>query len=432
MTTFFKQLPRAPLAVELVLFPLAISIRQDNRVTIALLAILLLLSAMWRQRSPERLNLVPTALFMVCVALVFWRGPFIFAGMYVLAAFVLVTTARAITRATAYASLLAGLSLYLVANVAGWLVGLQSASSSVRIGGYETSETLFGSRRVFFPFSLSINEPAFVASALILGVAAMISIRQKPTWYHWLGVGAGLVVITASNSRTPVLFAVPLILLLLIAPRITRVAAPYALCVAMLLPFLMQQLQPILNWVGGLIASNDYLSRGQNLEDLVGLSSRQVIWSRSIDYWDVHVTDSAHQLFGYGYFGHATSGASAGYTAGVGSFFSDRTAVSMHSPLLQTLFDAGLIGAAILLGITAYALYRYGRGAEMLPMLAVLLMLGLSATTEAILAPGFGNTPVFLLLYLFVFIPTQQSNAVDTKSEIADANVSGGHVSASR
>jgi hypothetical protein len=405
MSTFFKQLPRAPLALELVAFPLVISIRQDNRVTIALLLLLFFLSAMWHQRSPERLNLVPAALFMTCVALVFWDGPFIFAGMYVLAVLVLISTARAVTRATAYASLLAGLSLYLVSNVAGWLVGLQSASTAVRIGGYETSETLFGSRRVFFPFALSINESAFVASALIVAVAAMISIRQKPTWYHGVGVVAGFIVILASNSRTPILFAVPLIALLLVIPRVTRAATPYAVGVAMLFPFLVQQLQPIVSWIGGSIAANEYLARGQKVQDLVGLSNRQLIWTQSIDYWDVHVTDSARQLIGYGYFGHATSGASAAYTAGIGSYFAESTAVSMHSPLLQTLFDAGLVGVAILLGVTVYTVYRYGRDEEMLPMLAVVLMFGLSSTTEAILAPGFANAPAFLLLYLVVFIP---------------------------
>jgi hypothetical protein len=421
MTTFFTQLARPPLALELVAFPLVISIRQDNRVTIALLILLLFLSAMWRQRSAERLNLVPVALFMVCVALVFWRGPFIFVGMYVLAALVLINTARAVSRATAYTSLIAGLSVYLLGNVAGWLFGLQSASTAVRIGGYETSETLFGSRRVFFPFALSINEPAAVASALIVAVAAMISIRQKPAWYHWAGICAGIVVILASNSRTPLLFAVPVVALLLIAPRVTRIVAPYALGGALLLPFLLQQLQPILNWVGGIVASNDYLSRGQDVQDLVGLSSRQTIWTRSIDYWDVHVTDSVHQLIGYGYFGHAASGASDAYTAGTGGFFTDSSAVSMHSPLLQTLFDAGLAGAAILFGVTVYTAYRYARDLQTLPMLAVLLMLGLSATTEAILAPGFGNTPVFLLLYLIVFIPERARTPI---ASISDDSVS--------
>jgi hypothetical protein len=419
MTNFFQELPRTPMALELVAFPLAVSIRQDNRVTIALLLLLLFLSAMWHQRSAERLNLIPTALFMVCVVLVFWQGPFTIAGMYVLAALILINTARAVSRATAYASLLAGLSLYLVSNVAGWLLGLQSASTTVRIGGYETSETLFGARRVFFPFALSINEPAFVASALIVAVVAMISIRQKPGWHLWAGVAAGIVVILASNSRTPILFAVPLAVLLLVAPRLTRIAAPYAIGLAMLMPFLLQQLQPILNWVGGLVASNEYLARGQDVQDLVGLSSRQVIWTSSIDFWSTHVTDTMHQLIGYGYFGHATSGASASYSAGVGSYFTESTAVSMHSPLLQTLFDAGLAGAAILLGITVYAVYRYGRHAETLPMLAVVVMLGLSSTTEAILAPGFGNTPVFLLLYLLVFIPKRAVTPLDSISKSA-------------
>lgn len=408
---------RTHLAIELVALPLVVSIRQDNKYTIILLLGVLGIGVMRtvgrdasQPRCIDNINLTPTVLLMGCVFIVFWRGNFIVAAIYVLAFLILVNAARVVSRPTAYASLLAGLSLYIVSNTVGWLIGLQSASSAVRLGGYETSGGFFNTR-VFFPFTISINEPAFISAALIAAVAAMISLRQRPPWYLWVGALAGVFVIIASNSRVPLIIAAPVIALLLFAPRVTRAVAPYVVGASMLLPVLMAQLQPILSWIAELVASNRYLARTQDFKQILGLSSRGDIWSRSLDYWSVHVTDSVHQVIGYGYFGHASSGALASYDSGISGYFTERAALSMHNSMLQTLFDGGLLGASILFGVTIYTIYRYGRHTSLLPMLAVAIVLGLSATTEAILAPGFGNTPTFLLLYLVVFIPAGRQSA---------------------
>lgn len=399
------QLPSAPLAPILVVFPLAVSIRQDNRVTAAILVILFLVSVAHKYRSAERVNLLPIGLLMVSVALVFWRGPFMIAGLFILAVLVLVTAAWATPRASAYASLLAGLCLYLFANILGWLIGVKSPSSSVRIGEYKSSDNIFSSR-IFFPFAQGINEPAWVATALICAVAAIISIRQKPHWYLWAGSVAGVVVILGCNSRTPILVAVPTIAFLLIAPRMTRRLAPYAVSVVMLLPFFIVQAQSVLRWAAELVASSSYLARGNNIEEIVGLSSRDAIWTHSIDYWGVHVTETTQQLFGFGFLGHASSGAAASYNSGV-SYLTDRNALTMHNSVLQTVFDAGLVGAVILLGLVFFTVRRYGRDQALLPMLAVAMMVGLSGALEVTLAPGLGQTPIFLLLYLLVFVPVR-------------------------
>jgi hypothetical protein len=419
---------RTPLALDLVALPLFISIRQNIRITVILLFALLLVSLLRpvisraddSQDGKLRLNLIPAILMMVCVALVFWRGTFIIAAIYVLAVLIMINTARTVTRATAYASLLAGLSLFVVGNTIGWLIGLRSPSSAVRLGGYETGGDFFSSR-VFFPFAVSINEPAILAAALITAVAAMISLRQRIPWYLWLGSAAGALVIVASNSRAPILLAVPVIAFLLLAPRATRALAPYAVGFSMLLPFLMVQLQPLLNSLAEFVVSIPFLARTQNFKDIVGLSSRGDIWSRSIDYWSTHVTDTMHELIGYGYSGHSASGALRAYDTGSGGYFTDRAALTMHNSLLQTLFDTGLLGAAILLGVTMFTVYRYGRSSQLLPMLAVGLMLGLSAATEVILAPGFSNTPAFVLIYLAVFIPVRPQSSTSSDPATRDA-----------
>lgn len=417
--SLFKPVARPMLAIELVALPLVMSMRQKLSVTLVLILLLLLVSVLRRRQFAERLNLVPTFLLLTCVALVCWRAVLSdgeqswrllsIAALYALAATILILTAMAVSRATAYASLLAGLSLYLVANVVGWLAGVKSTSSSVRIGGYESSGAMFGGSRVFFPFARAINEPSFVAVALIVAVAAMFSMRELPRWYHWAGIIAGLLIILASNSRMPVILAVPTIFFVLVAPRVTRAVAPYVVGVAMVLPFLLTQVAPVVTWVARFIASNSYLARGQNVDQIVGLGTREIIWTRSVDFWTADVTDTADQLIGFGYNGHASSGALSTYSSGIGDFLSDRAALTTHNSVLQTLYDAGLLGAVILLGVTVFTVYRYGRDASLLPMFSVAVMLGLGAITEIGLAPGLSQTPIFLLLYLVVFVPLKST-----------------------
>lgn len=391
---------RPTLIPELVLLPLVVSARQSATLTVVLLG-LIGFSAFVRHR-PTHVNVLPAGLLLACVAVVFRSDAYMTALLFILAAAILVLASG--KRESAYASLLAGLSLYLVANIAGWLAGLKSPSSSVRIGGYDSAGGVFD-ERVFFPFSRAINESSYIGAALIVAVAAMIRVRQRPAWYHWVGVVAGVVVLVASNSRTPLLLAVLLATALLITPRVARNAAPYVVGVALLLPFLLTPLQPVIRWAGGLIESSDYLARGQTLEQITGLGTRDVIWTQSVHFWINHVDSATQQLVGFGYNGHAASGASAYYLSGIGDFLANRTALTMHNSILQTLFDAGFVGAVILFTVTVFAVRRYGRDSDLLPMFAVVVMLALSGVTEVSIAPGLSQTPAFLLLYLVAFIP---------------------------
>ncbi|MBR7191740.1 O-antigen ligase [Gordonia sp. SCSIO 19800] len=407
------RMERHPLALELVALPLVVSIRHSTILTLVLLGLLLLISLARRQRVDDApINYVPVLLLLLAAGLIFRNGPYTIAALFVLVVLVLAAASVSVSRTTAYASLTAGLSLYLVANIAGWIVGIQSVSASVRVGGYESSGGFFGAR-VFFPFARSINEPSFIAAALILAVVAMLSVRTAPRWYHWVGVAAGLFVIAASNSRTPLLMLIPAALFILIAPRITRRGAPFVAGGVMLLPFLLPALRPSVNWVAEKIAGNDYLARGQSVHDIGGLGTRDIIWEQSIGFWDRQVDSLLHQVAGFGYNGHAVSGASDYYATGIGDFLSRRSALTMHNSFLQTLFDGGLIGAFCVLGVTVFLVWRYAQRPELLPVFAIALMLGLSAGTEVSLAPGLSQTPVFLLLFLAVFVPRKHRQEQD-------------------
>ena len=395
---------RTPLAFELVALPLAVSIRQNLKITAVLLLLLLFLSALRRDRVSERLNLVPAGFLLVLAAIVFRQGPLTLAAIYVLTILVLVVTAKKVTRATAYESLLAGMALYLVANVAGWLIGIQSPAAAIRVGELGTSSILFGTR-IIFPFAISINEPAFIAGAMISAVITIIAIRSRPRWYLWLGSIAGAVVMLGSNSRAAVLVAAAVSIALLM-PRLARVAAPYVVAIAMLLPFVIQVFLPIISALAEFGASSSFLSRGGTSQQLSGIGSRGIIWTKALDYWTAYVTDFTYRLIGYGYNGHVSSGAWLSFSSGV-TYISDRRALTAHNSILQTVYDAGLIGSAILLGVTVYTIFRYSREANLLQLLAVGVIVAVSAAVEVSLTPGFGCTAVLLLTYLAVFIPNK-------------------------
>lgn len=405
---FFTERPTPRLAPILVVLPTVLSVRQSNTVTIAVLAALALF-VLIRQvgAKPQKVSYLPAILLLVCVGVTFRSDAYGIALLFVLAGFILFVAANSIPREVAYNSLLAGLTLYLVANVVGWQAGLQSPAAAIRIGGYNTEGGLFGDTRVFFPFTRAINEGSYVAATLIVAVVAMIKLRQKPRWYHLLGVIAGLVVLLAANSRTPMLVLVLVAGAILLIPRIARGAAPYVISGALTIPFVLGYLQPVFRSLATLAVEIPYLARGQNIDQVAGLGTRGTIWARSLSFWNNHVGSISDQWIGFGYNGHAKSGASAYYASGIGDFLTTRTALTMHNSVLQLLFDAGIIGAVILLVITVFAVYRYGRNPELLPMFAVVVMVALSGVSEVSLAPGLSQTPAFLLLYLLVFIPTK-------------------------
>lgn len=404
---FFKPRSKPQLVPELVLLPLAVSVRHSTALTLGVLSVIAIAAVVraWDAR-PARLDYWPAVLLLACASIVYRHGPYSLLAILLVAGLILFLLATAVSFEDAYSSLFAGLSLYLVVNVAAWIAGIESPSASVRIGGYDTTGAFLG-ERVFFPFSRAINESSFVAATLIVAVVAMIKLRFQPRWYLWLGAAAAVVVIIASNSRTPLLVVGLLSTAITLAPGAARAAAPYAVGATLLFPFIVSQLQPAIRRAGELIAATPYLARGQSVEEIAELGTRDTIWLRSVGYWLHYVDSPTRQLVGYGYYGHTQSGASAYYSSGISDFLTNRSALTMHNSVLQTLYDAGVLGAGILFLVAILAVYRYGRYPELLPMFAIVVVLGSSAVTEVSLAPGLSQTPFFLLLYVLVFIPVK-------------------------
>lgn len=399
---------RAPMAIELAALPLAVSIRQDTLITCLLVSVLALVS-LFRRRDAVQLtpiNWLPILMVALATLIVFRRGPVLILVLIGLAVFVVINTALKVSRERALSSLIAGLSIYLLGNIAAWLVGIESASASTRTGGYAAESSIIGAR-VFFPFARSINEPAVVATVLFVAVTALWVSRQRITRLDSIGVAAGILIVAASVSRTPVLVAAALIFAIVFFPSALRRLAVVIVAIGMLVPFLLAVLQPLINAFASVAVGNAFLGRGQSVQEISGLGTRSGIWSESLWFWDEKTEGIVRNLIGYGQNGHAVSGASTYYVRdGVGDFLSaSRTNLTMHNSVLQSLFDGGLLAAAMLLGAVVFAVWQSSRSTDSLPVLAIVMTLALSAASEVSLAPGLSQTPFFLLVCVLAVVP---------------------------
>lgn len=393
------------LAIELVLFPLFVSIRQSQTLTIALLAALVLYAACKKSRhiEGERANLLPFVLLALSAVMVFrssFEAPTIIAMLAVLFVW---TIAPKIPRAVALPSMATGIAVYLLANVVGQLAHLPSPLDASRLGGYESSAGVFGAR-LAFPFARSINEPAVITAAYLALVVGMWMIGRKVGFIRWAAVLAGGYIMVGSNSRLPLVIAILLILATLVSPILTRRLTRPIVAVSGALPFYLPLALPVIAAVAASIANVRYLARGQSIEDIIGLGTRGAIWNGSTHWWLSRITLES-QLFGFGPNGHAVSGANSTYLHGLGGFLADKTNLTMHNSFLQQLFDGGLVGMGMLAVGLLITMRRYSKDVSLLPQLVFVTVLGVGAASEIILAPGFTQTPFFLLLAFAAFSP---------------------------
>lgn len=412
---FFTGAASSQLVPELVLIPFVASINQSEKARLGMLA-LLILTALVRSKAPgpataRQFTYLPAVAFLVIVALTFRDDLYKTAAVFVMIFVILLVLANTITRQAAYDSLLAGIALYLVANVLGWLAGVESPSISARIGGFETTSPFF-SQRIIFPFAVSINEAPYVAACLLVSIVALIRMRLRPRWYQWLGLPAAVFVLLASGNRTATIIMILLGAALLLVPRATRVAVPYLAGLGLLLPFYVSMLRPLLEYLADLLRANAFLSRGKGANQLVDFEGRQATWSGSIKFWTDHFPGIRPLFFGYGYQGHVKSGAYLFIPQDNSTFLRDRSSLHAHNSILQSLFDAGLIGAVLLFTITVLIVYRYGRSMERLPIFAAATVVAFSGVVEPSLTPGILHIEAFLILYLAFFTPIRAVRAV--------------------
>jgi O-antigen ligase len=149
------------------------------------------------------------------------------------------------------------------------------------------------------------------------------------------------IIVLLVDSRAAIFYPI-LITLLLMAKKIIRVdlfKAKLLILVCIAGPLLYYILVPLLGSTNFL----DLISRSNS--DLQTGNSRFLIWGYSIIEF---LTPKVDHWFGYGDFGHFTSGVSVAYST-VFSTWTDSVLKTPHNTFLSILFDTGYIGLVIYL-----------------------------------------------------------------------------------
>lgn len=334
---------------------------------------------------------LPLALFAAASLPVWVRPITLRSWLSVGVLIVAVNVARAGRSTHVVASVMDGVGLYLLADVVAYRLGLSPTGQVGRLNEARASGGPFADR-VLYPLSPSGATPAILAAAFI--VAAVLLMRANPErrLLRAALLPAAVVVILEANYRGPVV-AVLAVLLLVALPRLRRLL-PTAAIAVLLVPFYFGAVQGAVNATLSTTASAfPYLSRSP---DVSLLSSRDIIWTSTLNHWQKLPSD--RQLVGFGRDGNVTSGASSVY----GSLFTgsvlDPALTSSHNTLLQQLYDAGLIGLGLLgaaMWITARRFVGTNRAG-----LGVVVLLLLTAATEVSLAPGAADVGLWVLMLL--------------------------------
>ena len=186
--------------------------------------------------------------------------------------------------------------------------------------------------RVHFLFSPGINSTGYLAGYVVLN--STFRIGKNISSFNLLSLFAGLAVLLLTDSRGAI-FSVFLVILLFKTGLIqsffkTIYFHPVIIGLVLGLVFYM-----LINASGGI----ESLARGK-----YPLGGREFIW-----YFGATniVSDIKHLLIGYGYLGQSISEVYKNYEFVFG-LNRDAETMSLHNYILQTIYDVGILGLAVL------------------------------------------------------------------------------------
>lgn len=374
-----------------VLLPTAVSLAtQSVPLSAALLAVILLVLALGKRDGNYRPRWPFYALLGSAVIVWAQLGDLLSLGKVALIAVIVIVAAFRVRSDRLIASLVDGVGLYLVANIAAWLVGVRSPSATERTGGFEGG--LLFVDRVLFPLTPSVNTIAGVAAVYVLAAVALM-VTTKVRWYQVMGVLVAMFVLLATGARTPLVLAVVGSVVIVLLPRLLARLSPIVVALGLTLPLYFVFIQPAIKSVSDFATSLiPALAARDGQGGNESLNGRDFIWTQALQHWQSLPT--LNQAFGFGPGGHYKSGASLTYGRLFGDYTSDVAGISPHSSLMQQIFDGGVIGAVLftvaLVGATAIAARRYLRERELISLVPVAVIVGLSLTAavESALAPS--------------------------------------------
>lgn len=300
------------------------------------------------------------------------------------------------------ASLIDGCGLYLIANVAGYVVGLQSPAMNVRIGSLVEST---GFVRIVFPLTWSINTPPIIAAAYI--VAFLFLIRESGRLRRVLRIlcfGGAVFVLIGAGTRVPIATTSVLSVAVICFPFITRWVSQAATLIAAVSAFVLPNL---INSIGFAVNALSSLAPGRASAagSVDSLNGRDYIWEKSITYWFQWINDPFNVLFGYGVNGQYRSGASFAFSDRLATLVRNPELAYVHNAFLQQFFDGGVVGWLLLVLAAFWASARLARqraargylGSGAVVAMAALLLSGM---TEVSFAPGPSQDTFWIFLIL--------------------------------
>jgi O-antigen ligase len=313
---------------------------------------------------------------------------------------------------TAVSSLIDGIGIYILVNVAAYVAGVSSPAAVGRIGGLESSG---GGTRVIFPFAGSLATPPTMAAIYVAaGIICFERCSPARRIFRFVSLTLAVFVLLAADTRTALVVAVVVLLLTITSTRVlARLAIPVTVASAAF-GFIFGSLQALVGVVlDTLVSTVPQLSRsGASSDDLLTLNFRSEIWDRGLKFWMADVDTTGH-LVGFGIRGQEQSGASVLYAREIGAITSNPLSASLHNSYIQTLYDSGVVGLAALIALLVWGTRRYAQllrrghpGSQLaLPALLAVVVAGI---TEATLAPGYAQAPVFIAVGLVMFASAQR------------------------
>lgn len=247
-------------------------------------------------------------------------------------------------------------------------------AGSVALGESATVLQSLGiqAERVIFPMATSINLFSVVCAA---GLAAAVVLTARPSvlprWFTGAGALACAVCLLLGDSRGPLLIGAAVSLFFALRRR-----SGGSWAIAYLIPALPLLLVLGLRVLGSSELAEE-LSRSGN--DITTATGRTELWQNA---WRFLSSWPPESLFGWGAYGHVTSGASLSWYMDFRGT-ADPIRVQSHSLVLQTIFDSGWFGLAVLVGAAATTFTSLARSASssttaLVASLAVVLLCGVT------------------------------------------------------
>jgi len=216
-------------------------------------------------------------------------------------------------------------------------------------------------------------------------------------------------VLVQADRRSALFAAIFLALGVTMAPRLLRRVAPSFVGFALIAPIVFGVFPTLLNSMGTFLRSIIILKRQGEAGEIGG---RLGIWTKSINFYRDRV-DGFHQIFGFGTYGQAQSGASSTYDQSFAGLARERILTTPHSSAIQLLLDGGWIVATGFVVAVLYATWMFSRRNSAADLAGLAMIAALSAVgfSEAVLAPSLGGSVWWTLVILVTIALSRESPA---------------------